>query len=337
MQGTAELQKTLVAEMRSRIKEDDSTLPTRKQGYYYYMRHVTNQQYPVTCRRKMRPQFSASYSQHDVMDDKSSEPEEVLLDQNVDAEGTSYYNTTGMSPSESHRYLCFGKDTTGSELYTLHFLDTQNKDSQGQPTLMKVNSNPCARACARVYVRVHVCACVCMCVCVCVRACLPPLLFVRFCVPTGPHQTELNSDKHKRFFLVLRGCRTRLQTRRALWCGSGTPMSFTQPLTKPSDQTRSAPTTRTQPLPLCWHSFTHSLTPCLCCRFGCTKSVVKLLMCCCITSQTQSLRCTRPCPEQSGSSTSPPRAPSPPKCSWLRRPFPTKARLPSPPSWGEKT
>ncbi|EGD78211.1 hypothetical protein PTSG_12836 [Salpingoeca rosetta] len=137
MAGTEELQKTLVAEMRSRIKEDDTSLPTRKKGFYYYSRTLENQQYPVVCRRRMRPEFRDVYSPEDTMDDTSCQAEEVLLDENADAKGKDYYVVRGIRPSPSHRYIAFGKDTNGSELYTIHFLDTQAKDSKAQPTYIK--------------------------------------------------------------------------------------------------------------------------------------------------------------------------------------------------------
>jgi oligopeptidase B len=65
MAPVAGLEKTLYREMRSRIKEDDASVPVFDQGYYYYWRYQAGQEYPLHCRR------------HGSLD----APEEVILDE----------------------------------------------------------------------------------------------------------------------------------------------------------------------------------------------------------------------------------------------------------------
>ena len=43
---------TLIAEMRSRVKEDDASVPVFQEGYYYYSRFETGKQYPIYARKK---------------------------------------------------------------------------------------------------------------------------------------------------------------------------------------------------------------------------------------------------------------------------------------------
>ncbi|GIT02450.1 MAG: hypothetical protein CM1200mP27_10750 [Chloroflexota bacterium] len=47
------LQERLYHEMRSRIKEDDSTVPEKEGDYYYYTRFEEGKQYPVHCRKHL--------------------------------------------------------------------------------------------------------------------------------------------------------------------------------------------------------------------------------------------------------------------------------------------
>ena len=47
---TKSLQETLFAEMKGRIKADDSSVPKRDGPYAYYMRYRKDGQHPVLCR-----------------------------------------------------------------------------------------------------------------------------------------------------------------------------------------------------------------------------------------------------------------------------------------------
>src|SRR4029079_9802197 len=48
---TEALQQTLFAEMKGRIKEDDSSVPAPDGPFLYYTRFVTGGQHPLFCRR----------------------------------------------------------------------------------------------------------------------------------------------------------------------------------------------------------------------------------------------------------------------------------------------
>ena len=52
MSHTKELQEKLFAEMKGRIKEEDSSVPLFENGYWYYSRTETGKQYAVYCRKK---------------------------------------------------------------------------------------------------------------------------------------------------------------------------------------------------------------------------------------------------------------------------------------------
>src|SRR5438270_4652548 len=68
---TKPLQDRLFGEIVSHIKEDDSSAPYRKRGYYYYNRNETGQEYPIVARK--RGSLAA--------------PEQVMLNEPVMAKG----------------------------------------------------------------------------------------------------------------------------------------------------------------------------------------------------------------------------------------------------------
>ncbi len=107
MRQTEPLQAALYKEMLSRIQETDLSVPYRQGDYYYYTRTETGKAYPIHCRK--RGSLAAD--------------EEVLLDQNLLAEGNDYFRLGVFQVSPNHQLLTYSVDTTGAEVYTLFFLD----------------------------------------------------------------------------------------------------------------------------------------------------------------------------------------------------------------------
>lgn len=104
MAHTKEFQKKLYEELLSKIKETDLTVPERLDDYYYYTRTEEGKQYPIYCRKK------------GSLDAK----EEILLDQNVLAEGYDYFDIGVLKISPNHKLLIYSIDTTGSERFTIY-------------------------------------------------------------------------------------------------------------------------------------------------------------------------------------------------------------------------
>src|SRR5262245_52429405 len=73
-----ELKRTLVAEMRGRIKEDDSTVPARDGPFAYFVRYREGGQHPLLCRHPS---------------DKRTE--EILIDGDALAKGHAYFQLGG--------------------------------------------------------------------------------------------------------------------------------------------------------------------------------------------------------------------------------------------------
>ena len=91
LKHTDVFQKDLFEEMKGRIKEDDSSLPYFKDGYWYYNRYETGKEYPFVCRKP------------NTLDDI----EEVMLDVNVLAEPYTYFALGGVSLSTSKQLLAY--------------------------------------------------------------------------------------------------------------------------------------------------------------------------------------------------------------------------------------
>ncbi len=100
---TKPLQEALFEEMKSRIKEDDASVPYKYNGYWYITRYEKGKDYPIYARRK----------------EMMEAPEEILFDCNVMAEGHSYFHLSGLSISEDNKWASFGVDTVSRRQYTI--------------------------------------------------------------------------------------------------------------------------------------------------------------------------------------------------------------------------
>ena len=111
---TEPLQESVFAEIRSRVVEDDSSVPYRDGDYWYYTRYEEGKQYPIHGRRPVDGDVFGG--------DQAPEAEEVLIDVNEIAEGKEY---TAVRPSVSpdHRILAYGVDDVGRRFYTVRFKD----------------------------------------------------------------------------------------------------------------------------------------------------------------------------------------------------------------------
>ena len=101
------LQTKLEAEMIGRVKPDDSTVPVRKRGYFYYSRYDPGQDYPVVARKQ----------------GSLSAPEQVMLDQPTMAKGHGFFSVGSWEVSTDNRLLAFAEDTVGRRQYTLKVKD----------------------------------------------------------------------------------------------------------------------------------------------------------------------------------------------------------------------
>jgi oligopeptidase B len=124
MAHTEPLQQQLFDEIKSRVQETDASAPVRKGPYEYFTRTIEAKQYGVHCRRP-----AGTPGLPDAFSAPGTPPgEEVLLDENVLADGHDYFALGGFSVSPDHARLAYSVDVTGGERYELHFRDLTSGD-----------------------------------------------------------------------------------------------------------------------------------------------------------------------------------------------------------------
>ncbi len=97
------LENTLYDEIVGRIKQDDSSVPYRERGYWYYTRFATGQDYPIHARRA----------------GSMDAAEEVLLDVNAMAKGKDYFSVGDREVSQDNRLLAWADDDVGRRQYVI--------------------------------------------------------------------------------------------------------------------------------------------------------------------------------------------------------------------------
>lgn len=99
------LRDTIYNEIRGRIKEDDSGIPTADGPFAYFSRMLEGKQYAQLVRTP-----------------RDGGDEEILFDCNEEA-GEGYFGFGGASHSPSHELLAWSADRKGSEYYTIRVRD----------------------------------------------------------------------------------------------------------------------------------------------------------------------------------------------------------------------
>jgi oligopeptidase B len=114
------LQDTLYGEIVGRIKQDDSSVPYRERGWWYYSRFETGKDYPVHARRADAAGVDAlSIQAANARGDFAGE--QVLLDVNAMAAGKGYFSVGDSAVSQDNRILAWAEDDVGRRQYTIRF------------------------------------------------------------------------------------------------------------------------------------------------------------------------------------------------------------------------
>lgn len=100
---TKKFQEELFAEMKGRIKEDDSSVPYKLNGYWYQSKYEIGKEYPIYLRYK----------------DSLEVPGEVIFNCNEMAKGYDYFSMGGIAISPNNKLAVFGVDTVSRRQYTL--------------------------------------------------------------------------------------------------------------------------------------------------------------------------------------------------------------------------
>ena len=105
MMHTQPLQDKLFDEIKSKIKQEDESVPYKKNGYFYYSRTVPEKEYNLVCRKK----------------ETMAADEEIMLNVNEMADGHEYFAVGRSSVSPDNKLLAYGVDKVSRRKYTIHF------------------------------------------------------------------------------------------------------------------------------------------------------------------------------------------------------------------------
>lgn len=100
---TKDFQENLFQEMKGRIKEDDSSVPYKNNGYFYITRYEKGKQYPIYGRKKGSLEAS----------------EEIMFNVNEEAEGHEYFQLGGINVSPNNKLVAFAVDTVSRRQYVI--------------------------------------------------------------------------------------------------------------------------------------------------------------------------------------------------------------------------
>src|SRR3989344_4079101 len=108
MRPTVRLQKKLYTEIRSRIKENDMSVPVKRGPYSYYARTKKGKEYTIHCRRE-----------------GEKGKEQVILDENILAKDSDYFSLGDLEVSPNHRLLAYAIDIKGDEDHAVYIKDIE--------------------------------------------------------------------------------------------------------------------------------------------------------------------------------------------------------------------
>jgi oligopeptidase B len=114
---TEALQAQLFAEMKARIKEDDSSVPAPDGPWDYYVRYDLGAEHPVHARRPRGGDAG----------------EQVLVDEPALAAGKAYFHVGHASHSPDHGLFAWAADEQGSEYYRIRVKDLASGQEVGDP------------------------------------------------------------------------------------------------------------------------------------------------------------------------------------------------------------
>ncbi|MDR6844584.1 S9 family peptidase [Flavobacterium granuli] len=109
---TKDFQAVLFEEMKSRIKEDDQSVPYLYNGYYYITRFEKGQDYPIYSRKK----------------ESLSAKEEILFNCNEMAKGKPYFQLGILSISPDNKLAVFSYDIIGRRIYTIQIKNLETNE-----------------------------------------------------------------------------------------------------------------------------------------------------------------------------------------------------------------
>ncbi len=104
---TEQLQEAIFQEIKSRTLETDLTVPARRGDWWYTTRSIEGKAYVIWVRTRGGPDGE----------------EHLVLDENLEADGESYFKLGNFALSADQRFVAYSVDTSGDEAYTTRIRD----------------------------------------------------------------------------------------------------------------------------------------------------------------------------------------------------------------------
>ncbi|MFD4959321.1 S9 family peptidase [Microbacterium sp. NPDC058389] len=117
------LRQRIFDEIKGRTLETDLSVPTRRGDWWYYGRTVEGKQYGIQCRAPLAS--PDDWTPPSLTADTEVPGEQILLDSNVEAEGSEFFSLGSFEVSNDARLMLYGVDVAGDERYTVRVRDLE--------------------------------------------------------------------------------------------------------------------------------------------------------------------------------------------------------------------
>ena len=106
-----DIEKKLFEELKSKIKNEDNSVPKKDGNYLYGHKYNKNCEYPIYYRKNT-----------------TNISEEIILDCEKKSKTHTYFNVASISHSHDHKHVAYNIDTNGSEYFSIFIEDIQKKE-----------------------------------------------------------------------------------------------------------------------------------------------------------------------------------------------------------------
>ncbi|WP_427015487.1 S9 family peptidase [Pseudarthrobacter sp. P1] len=123
--GQEQLRADIFNEIKNRTQESDLSVPSRKDGWWYYSRMVEGRAYSIQCRVKADGDGSAvEHWTPPLVEPGVDVPgEQIMLDGNAEAEGKAFFAVGGAAVTRDGNLYAYAVDNAGDELFTVRIKD----------------------------------------------------------------------------------------------------------------------------------------------------------------------------------------------------------------------
>ena len=106
-----DIEKKLFEELKSKIKNEDNSVPKKDGDYFYGYKYNKNSEYPIYYRKNI-----------------TKNSEEIILDCEKKSKTHTYFNVASISHSHNHKSIAYNIDTNGSEYFSIFVEDIDKKE-----------------------------------------------------------------------------------------------------------------------------------------------------------------------------------------------------------------